>query len=158
MISINPLKLNFSFGTFLWDTPYKHSCRKFINQDGQMALIVTGGRTATDSKPKTSTEMFINGAWSTIPAYLPIGVYGAKCVTLNNQLFLFGGYDGYKKLSQILKLTTAGRTYRLDPRDIHAVGVIPDINRISFPVLSSESELEHYWNIGCVKISCEFNT
>ena len=130
-----------------------------------MALIVTGGRTATDSKPMTSTEMYIDGAWSTIPAYLPIGVYGAKCVTLNNQVFLIGGYDGYKKLSQILKLTSAGGTYRWegagvmkDPRDIHAVGVIPDINRISFPVLSSESELEHYWNIGCVKISCEFNT
>ena len=61
---------------------------------------------------------------------LPICQYGAKCVTLDNQVFLFGGYDGFKKQSQILKLTTAGRTYRLDPRDIHAVGVIPDVNRI----------------------------
>ena len=116
---------------------YKHSCSKFVTRKGQMALVVTGGRTAADSKPMTSTEMYIDGSWSTVPAYLPVGVISASCVTLDNQVFLFGGTDGSRMQAQILKLTPAGGTYRWegagvmkDSKSDHAVGVIPEVDRI----------------------------
>ena len=116
---------------------YKHSCSKFVTRKGQMALVVTGGRTAADSKPMTSTEMYIDGSWSTVPAYLPVGVISASCVTLDNQVFLFGGTDGSRKQAQILKLTPAGGSYRWegagvmkDSKSDHAVGVIPEVSRI----------------------------
>ena len=33
---------------------------------------------------------YIDGSWSVIPAYLPLGILTAATVTLSNQVYLFG--------------------------------------------------------------------
>merc|ERR1719186_1341026 len=72
-----------------------------------MVLIVTGGSTGNDdfdyTHPLSSTEKLTTGAtaWTTINP-LPRTLAGVATVSMDNSIFLLGGFDGHSDRAEIL--------------------------------------------------------
>jgi len=71
-----------------------HGCGHYIDDVGNLVYLVTGGVNTTTTDTVT-TELSINeGAWFTVPTGdLPTRRHGLEGVSLNNNLFMTGGWE-----------------------------------------------------------------
>jgi len=84
----------------------RHGCGHYFNNDNKMVLLVTGGF-ITDGDNFTilsSTETLVEGssAWANA-GELPVALQLLRGVSLNNNIFMTGGYDGSDSHDSILQ-------------------------------------------------------
>jgi len=70
----------------------RHACGSYLRLDGTQVLLVTGGQNK-DLRTISSTEVLVRtaSAW-TASTPLPFAAYGLRATTMNNILYLSGGY------------------------------------------------------------------
>jgi len=73
---------------------YKHGCGHYIDSNDRMVYLVTGG-TDGITGALTSTEILVSGAesWTEVAGQLPKPLMGLSGVSLNNKIFMTGGYS-----------------------------------------------------------------
>jgi len=111
-----------------------HGCGHYIDNDGNMVYLVTGGAINSTSTTKT-TELSINGgAWFTVSPSgdLPTPRIGLRCVSLNNQVICTGGWEWgttYDALGEVLKWDIYSNEWipisSIIPRFYHTASVLP---------------------------------
>merc|ERR1712106_985953 len=70
----------------------KHACGSYLRLDGTQVLLVTGGQNK-DLRTISSTEVLVRtaSAW-TASTPLPFAAYGLRATTMNNILYISGGF------------------------------------------------------------------
>jgi len=110
-----------------------HACGHYINDDGNMVYLVTGG--AINSTTDTvTTELSINEEpWIKSKfGNLPTPRHGLKGVSLNNKIFMTGGWEfgtTYDALGEVLQWEMYYNEWMkisdITPRFFHSVSVLP---------------------------------
>jgi len=108
-----------------------HGCGHYIDNDGNMVYLVTGGIINSTIATKT-TELSINeGAWFTVSP-LPTPRIGLKCVSLNNKVICTGGWEfgtTFDVLGEVLQWDIYSNEWILIssimPRVHHTASVLP---------------------------------
>jgi len=111
------------------------ACTSFTDDNGVTTLLVTGGSDGSGVDGfLSSTEIYVESAWSYIASLPSPARIGLSAATLDNSVFVFGGYDP-TQLDEILlynpntdSWTMAGKMSI--PRAFHAVTVLPNIKNI----------------------------
>jgi len=111
-----------------------HGCGHYIDDDGNMVYLVTGGviYNGTNEVDTVTTELSINeGAWSIAPfGNLPTPRHGLRGISLNNNVFMTGGWEWgttYDALGEVLKWDMDEWIIisYITPRFFHSVSVLP---------------------------------
>jgi len=110
-----------------------HGCGHYIDNDGNMVYLVTGGA-IDDSTDTVTTELSINEEpWFISPTgNLQTPRHGMKGVSLNNKIFMTGGWEfgtTYDALGEVLQwdiyLNEWFNISSIIPRFFHSVSVLP---------------------------------
>eukprot|EP00092_Neocalanus_flemingeri_P020654 GFUD01022379.1.p1 GENE.GFUD01022379.1~~GFUD01022379.1.p1 ORF type:complete len:495 (+),score=82.82 GFUD01022379.1:9-1493(+) len=102
-----------------------HACGSFKRTDGTLVLLVAGGWDGSNRLQSTETlDIGLHGTWQLVSP-LPWAVLGARAVTLDNNLFITGGYSTVSK-ADILQFDEAENSWKhagmmLQARADHAV-------------------------------------
>jgi len=113
-----------------------HGCGHYIDDDGNMVYLVTGGviYNGTNEVDTVTTELSINeGAWSIAPfGNLPTPRHGLRGISLNNNVFMTGGWEWgttYDALGEVLQWDIYFNEWikisDIAPRFFHSVSVLP---------------------------------
>jgi len=112
-----------------------HACASYLNDNAHMVVLVTGGGNR-GAGPLDSTEMMVDfKAWRPA-ADLPSARYGLRTASLDNKLFLFGGWDtSLSLLDSILSYNPLTDSWQSAgnmnvPRAGHTVAVFPDVSQL----------------------------
>jgi len=117
---------------------YQHACASYLNDNGQRVVLVTGGYNyeAGFFDSLDSTELMVDfKAWRPA-ANLPSARWGLRAASLDNKVFLFGGWDSSGSyLDSILFYNTVKDTWQpagnmTVSRAYHAVAVFPDVSQL----------------------------
>jgi len=116
----------------LLDGRYSHGCTSFLNENAELVFIVSGGRRSAAEFLK-STEFYVHGkaAWA-LAGELPSPRTGLRGASLNNNVFMIGGYNYDGKdifMDDILVLNKKtllwqSKTKMQLPRYAHAVSIV----------------------------------
>jgi len=88
-----------------------HGCSKFVDNNGQTALLVTGGIVGNDgTEILSSTEIYLNSQW-VFAASLPTPRYGLRASTVQNTVYVSGGWDGATFFDTILRFNPSANTW-----------------------------------------------
>jgi len=125
---------------------YDHACSKFVDDNGETALLVTGGY-GGGHKYWSSTEILRDlrdSQWS-FAAYLPTPRDGLTASTIQNSVYVFGGQDGMNfdyydydisgYIDTILRYNASTDTWTeagqlTEPHGYHASTAVADISHI----------------------------
>jgi len=124
-----------------------HACSKFVDTNGDNALLVTGGRGGRDSGYASfldSTEILscpncLNSQWS-FAEPLPTARLGLTASTIQNTVYVSGGWGGGARLDIILRYnpstSTSNDTWTeagqlTEPKQDHASITVADISQFN---------------------------
>jgi len=107
-----------------------HACTKFLNDNGEITLLVTGGRDQTNSEV-SSTEIYVDSTWL-YAASLPSARHTHVSITLNNSVFVIGGRGGDSYLDEILRYNGTTDSWidagkMTEPRRSQAVNLLSEL-------------------------------
>jgi len=121
---------------------FSHGCGSFFNDEGKLVYLVAGGKNGGGDQMigfENSTEMIVEGEKSwTVVADLPTPRAGLRGASVDNNVFMIGGYWGNdgganeedKTFNDILIYNKGLKSWTktdelLKPRFAHAVSVLP---------------------------------
>jgi len=115
---------------------YEHACSKFVDDNGETTLLVTGGKKKDNSNRFLSTtEILVDSTWSYVSS-LPSPRTATAAATVDNVVYVFGGlYDNGTRyyFDEILsynsntnKWEDVGQMWR--PSFLHAVSPLDDLS------------------------------
>jgi len=111
------------------DGRHSHGCGHYYNSNNDLVYLVVGGSNLETIT--SSTELFTEGAsqWM-VAATTPIEGMGIRGVSLNNEIFLTGGYYDGEYSRQIYKFDDADEDWipvgqAIETHAFHALSVIP---------------------------------
>merc|ERR1719342_768573 len=87
-----------------------HTCGHYYSDTNELIYLVTGGY---NGKNIVSTEVMSSSgsSWSYV-GNLPLAVYGMGVISVNNQIFVIGGYrTGWWSLNSILKFNSVSNEW-----------------------------------------------
>jgi len=120
---------------------HSHGCGHFYNNDNNMVYLVVGGNDGKDDLK--TTETFEEGAiaWKFVKD-IPSGGMGISGISLNNRIFMFGGFNNGNLSSGIYEYENnqwISKGDSANPIAYHSISIVP-LNRIE-PYCRSESNI-----------------
>jgi len=119
---------------------YAHACARFQNEDDKTSIIVTGGISMRNERKLATTEIMGDISWFSDKwrilrsANLPRALSNAAALTMDNQVYLFGGETNYETLDTIWMFTgkfwDKSKVSMNYTRKNHAVMVLHDVLRL----------------------------
>jgi len=105
---------------------YLHACGHYYSETNELMYLVTGGVSLTSTEIMSSS----GSSWSYV-GNLPLATYGMGVISVNNQIFVIGGYrTGWWSLNSILKFNSVSNEWEKTgelslTRYYHAATVLP---------------------------------
>jgi len=108
-----------------------HSCGHYYSDTNELIYLVTGGLDVSSRVTDSTEVMAASGSYWTNVGNLPRAAYAMSGISVNNQIFVTGGYgQGVIALDTILKFNSASSEWEKSgelsfARSYHSVAVLP---------------------------------